>query len=67
MHRAVDTAGALLCPLTAFLVLRAALALLRLPALRRIALCALPLGLATGSDSFACLLLQRRTGCRNAG
>ncbi|MFD5518345.1 MFS transporter [Streptomyces sp. NPDC127066] len=42
--------------------LRAALALLRLPELRGIALCALLLGLATVSDSFVFLLLQRRLG-----
>ncbi|MFJ5228599.1 MFS transporter [Kitasatospora sp. NPDC088391] len=37
-------------------------ALLRLPALRRITLCAALLGLATVSDSFLYLLLQRRLG-----
>lgn len=42
--------------------LRAALALLRRPELRGIALCALLLGLATVSDSFMFLLLQRRLG-----
>ncbi|MEY2246490.1 MFS transporter, partial [Streptomyces sp. BF23-18] len=42
--------------------LRAALALLRRPGLRGIALCALLLGLATVSDSFVFLLLQRRLG-----
>ncbi|WP_406371262.1 MFS transporter [Streptomyces sp. NBC_00647] len=42
--------------------LRAALALLRRPELRRIALCATLLGLATVSDSFVFLLLQRRLG-----
>ncbi|MET8133737.1 MFS transporter [Streptomyces sp. NPDC005251] len=42
--------------------LRAALALLRRPGLRGIALCALLLGLATVSDSFMFLLLQRRLG-----
>jgi MFS family permease len=42
--------------------LRAALALLRRPELRGIALCALLLGLATVSDSFVFLLLQRRLG-----
>jgi len=42
--------------------LRAALALLRLPALRRLTVCALLLGLATVSDSFVYLLLQRRLG-----
>ncbi|MFG2309644.1 MFS transporter [Streptomyces sp. NPDC048566] len=40
--------------------LRAALALLHRPELRRVALCALLLGLATVSDSFVFLLLQRR-------
>ncbi|MGQ4385100.1 MFS transporter [Streptomyces sp. SAS_270] len=40
--------------------LRAALALLHRRDLRRIALCALLLGLATVSDSFVYLLLQRR-------
>jgi MFS family permease len=42
--------------------LRAALALLNRPELRRIALCATLLGLATVSDSFVFLLLQRRLG-----
>ncbi|MER5346278.1 MFS transporter [Streptomyces mirabilis] len=42
--------------------LRAALALLARPDLRRVALCALLLGLATVSDSFVYLLLQRRLG-----
>ncbi|MER5652921.1 MFS transporter [Streptomyces sp. NPDC002131] len=42
--------------------LRAALALLHCPELRRIAACALLLGLATVSDSFVFLLLQRRLG-----
>ncbi|WP_078883999.1 MFS transporter [Streptomyces sp. NRRL S-340] len=42
--------------------LRAALALLRHRDLRRITLCALLLGLATVSDSFVYLLLQRRLG-----
>lgn len=42
--------------------LRAALALLRRRDLRRITLCALLLGLATVSDSFVYLLLQRRLG-----
>ncbi|MFJ9961112.1 MFS transporter [Streptomyces avermitilis] len=42
--------------------LRAALALLRRPALRRLTVCALLLGLATVSDSFIYLLLQRRLG-----
>ncbi|WP_406360478.1 MFS transporter [Streptomyces sp. NBC_00715] len=42
--------------------LRAALALLHRPELRRIAACALLLGLATVSDSFVFLLLQRRLG-----
>ncbi|MEU4166410.1 MFS transporter [Streptomyces sp. NPDC026665] len=42
--------------------LRAALGLLRRPELRGIALCALLLGLATVSDSFVFLLLQRRLG-----
>jgi predicted MFS family arabinose efflux permease len=42
--------------------LRAALALLRHRDLRRITVCALLLGLATVSDSFVYLLLQRRLG-----
>ncbi|NEA47385.1 MFS transporter [Streptomyces sp. SID10815] len=42
--------------------LRAALALLRHQSLRRITICALLLGLATVSDSFVYLLLQRRLG-----
>ncbi|MGW2520972.1 MFS transporter [Streptomyces sp. NPDC001617] len=108
VHRAMDTAGALLGPLVAFLILRAtvdgydavftvsfcvavvgvlvlvlfvpgsssapavekavrptvraALALLRRRDLRRITVCALLLGLATVSDSFVYLLLQRRLG-----
>ncbi|MEV6049499.1 MFS transporter [Streptomyces sp. NPDC052107] len=106
VHRAMDTAGALLGPLVAFLILRAtvdgydavftvsfcvavlgvlvlvlfvpggrggavaderptlrgAVALLRRRGLRRIAVCALLLGLATVSDSFVYLLLQRRLG-----
>ncbi|MFI6661777.1 MFS transporter [Streptomyces sp. NPDC050523] len=108
VHRAMDTAGALLGPLAAFLILRAtvdgydavftvsfcvavlgvlvlvlfvpgsatapavekavrptlraALGLLRRRDLRRITLCALLLGLATVSDSFVYLLLQRRLG-----
>ncbi|MCX4592478.1 MFS transporter [Streptomyces sp. NBC_01549] len=119
VHRAMDTAGALLGPLAAFLILRAtvdgydavftvsfcvavvgvlvlvlfvpngartkaeatgtppeatsgdtaprptlraALALLTRPDLRRVTLCALFLGLATVSDSFVYLLLQRRLG-----
>ncbi|MFI6848560.1 MFS transporter [Kitasatospora sp. NPDC050467] len=118
VHRAMDTAGALLGPLIAFLVLRlaggpmladggerhgydavftvsacvallgvlvlllfvpgrpapaddgpapapglrAGLALLRLPGLRRLALCAVLLGLTTVSDSFLYLLVQRRLG-----
>ncbi|MGW2930359.1 MFS transporter [Streptomyces sp. NPDC001156] len=108
VHRAMDTAGALLGPLAAFLILRAtvdgydavftvsfcvavvgvlvlvlfvpgggrgtepgdairptlraALALLRRRDLRRITVCALVLGLATVSDSFVYLLLQRRLG-----
>ncbi|MFD9793960.1 MFS transporter [Streptomyces sp. NPDC059070] len=107
VHRAMDTAGALLGPLVAFLILRqavdgydavftvsfcvaavgvlvlvlfvparaagperapgapraslkAALALLGEREVRRLALCALLLGLATVSDSFVYLLLQRR-------
>ena len=40
--------------------LRDAFALLRLPALRRLTLCAVLLGLTTVSDSFLYLLLQRR-------
>ncbi|MFJ6845865.1 MFS transporter [Streptomyces griseoluteus] len=108
VHRAMDTAGALLGPLAAFLVLRAtvdgydavftvsfcvavagvlvlvlfvpggaaaptrpsatratlraAFALLRRRDLRRVSVCALLLGLATVSDSFVYLLLQRRLG-----
>ncbi|MFE9603584.1 MFS transporter [Streptomyces hokutonensis] len=119
VHRAMDTAGALLGPLAAFLILRAtvdgydavftvsfcvavvgvlvlvlfvpggrgpdgrgsgtgtrertavepprptlraAFALLARRDLRRITLCALLLGLATVSDSFVYLLLQRRLG-----
>ncbi|MFQ6143969.1 MFS transporter [Streptomyces seoulensis] len=42
--------------------LRAAVALLRHQSLRRITICALLLGLATVSDSFVYLLLQRRLG-----
>ncbi|MET7284853.1 MFS transporter [Streptomyces sp. NPDC005573] len=42
--------------------LRAAVGLLRRRELRRIAVCALLLGLATVSDSFVYLLLQRRLG-----
>ncbi|MET8643338.1 MFS transporter [Streptomyces sp. NPDC004675] len=42
--------------------LRTALALLRRRDLRRITICALLLGLATVSDSFVYLLLQRRLG-----
>ncbi|GHH74617.1 MFS transporter [Streptomyces sulfonofaciens] len=49
-------------PAAARPTLRAALALLRRPEIRRIALCALLLGLATVSDSFVYLLLQRRLG-----
>ncbi|MEV5841603.1 MFS transporter [Streptomyces sp. NPDC051985] len=105
VHRAMDTAGALLGPLAAFLILRAtvdgydavftvsfcvavvgvlvlvlfvpgrrspaadtgtrptlraALGLLAHRDLRRISVCALLLGLATVSDSFVYLLLQRR-------
>ncbi|MEU3528299.1 MFS transporter [Streptomyces sp. NPDC038707] len=106
VHRAMDTAGALLGPLVAFWILRAtvdgydavftvsfcvaalgvlvlvlfvpggrgaaaperrptlraAFALLRRRDLRRITVCALLLGLATVSDSFVYLLLQRRLG-----
>ncbi|MER6466800.1 MFS transporter [Streptomyces sp. NPDC001288] len=107
VHRAMDTAGALLGPLAAFLILRAtvdgydavftvsfcvavtgvlvlvlfvpggrgeaaapaarptlraALALLAHRDLRRLTVCALLLGLATVSDSFVYLLLQRRLG-----
>ncbi|MEV6840099.1 MFS transporter [Streptomyces sp. NPDC051133] len=106
VHRAMDTAGALLGPLAAFLILRAtvdgydavftvsfcvavlgvlvlvlfvpggragavpaerpslrgAVGLLRGRALRRVSVCALLLGLATVSDSFVYLLLQRRLG-----
>jgi MFS family permease len=107
VHRAMDTAGALLGPLVAFVILRqaaegydavftvstcvavagvlvlllfvpghaartdaassaprvslrAALALLRHRDLRRLSICALLLGLATVSDSFVYLVLQRR-------
>ncbi|MEV7521458.1 MFS transporter [Streptomyces sp. NPDC091371] len=42
--------------------LREALALLRLPRLRALALCAALLGLTTVSDAFLYLLLQSRTG-----
>ncbi|WKV71137.1 MFS transporter [Streptomyces sp. PCS3-D2] len=42
--------------------LRDAVALLRLPRLRALALCAVLLGLTTVSDAFVYLLLQRRTG-----
>lgn len=110
IHRAMDTTGALLGPLAAFLILhfaadgydavftvsfcvaalgvlvlvlfvpssrpekpaprtasnpaslRAAVGLLRSRDVRRLALCALLLGLATVSDSFVYLLLQRRLG-----
>ncbi|MBV2353665.1 MFS transporter [Streptomyces sp. J2-1] len=107
VHRAMDTAGALMGPLAAFLILRAtvdgydavftvsfcvavlgvlvlvlfvpggkgdrqlpserptlaaALGLLRGREVRRVAVCALLLGLATVSDSFVFLLLQRRLG-----
>ncbi|MER6533267.1 MFS transporter [Streptomyces sp900105755] len=114
VHRAMDTAGALLGPLAAFLVLRAtvdgydavftvsfcvavlgvlilvlfvpgggrteaagvpaarptlraALDLLSHRDLRRITVCALLLGLATVSDSFVYLLLQRRFGVPDRG
>ncbi|WP_431681029.1 MFS transporter [Kitasatospora sp. KL5] len=104
VHRAMDTTGALLGPLVAFALLRAAadgydavfavsacvaaigvlvlllfvpgrsgepadgprpglrdsLALLKVPALRRLTLAAVLLGLTTVSDSFLYLLLQRR-------
>jgi len=104
VHRAMDTAGALLGPLVAFVILRqaadgydavftvstcvavtgvlvlllfvpgrrdttpagprvslrAALALLERRDLRRLTVCALLLGLATVSDSFVYLVLQRR-------
>ncbi|MFJ3301925.1 MFS transporter [Streptomyces sp. NPDC086549] len=49
-------------PPTARPTVRAALALLRRRDLRRITVCALLLGLATVSDSFVYLLLQRRLG-----
>ncbi|MER6628989.1 MFS transporter [Streptomyces sp. NPDC000987] len=106
VHRAMDTAGALLGPLAAFWILRAtvdgydavftvsfcvaavgvlvlvlfvpggsrsgavskrptlraAVGLLRRRELRRLTVCAVLLGLATVSDSFVYLLLQRRTG-----
>jgi predicted MFS family arabinose efflux permease len=106
VHRAMDTAGALMGPLMAFLILRqaadgydavftvstcvavtgvlvlllfvpsrvstpasvervslrAAFRLLGRRDLRRIAICALLLGLATVSDSFVYLILQRRFG-----
>ncbi|MEV5613025.1 MFS transporter [Streptomyces sp. NPDC052225] len=102
VHRAMDTAGALLGPLAAFLILRrtvdgydavftvsfcvAALGVLVLvlfvprgarptttppparrhgrpsPALLRITLCATLLGLATVSDAFVYLILQRQLG-----
>ncbi|MFI1563270.1 MFS transporter [Streptomyces sp. NPDC020490] len=106
VHRAMDTAGALLGPLAAFWILRAtvdgydavftvsfcvaavgvlvlvlfvpggarsgqvserptlraAVGLLRRRELRRLTMCAVLLGLATVSDSFVYLLLQRRTG-----
>ncbi|MFC9331879.1 MFS transporter, partial [Kitasatospora sp. NPDC057015] len=42
--------------------LRAGIALLRLPELRRLTICAVLLGLTTVSDSFLFLLLQRRLG-----
>ncbi|KOV36755.1 MFS transporter, partial [Streptomyces sp. H036] len=42
--------------------LRDAVALLRLPRLRALAICAVLLGLTTVSDAFVYLLLQRRTG-----
>ncbi|GAA3888883.1 MFS transporter [Streptomyces lacrimifluminis] len=114
VHRAMDTTGAMLGPLAAFFILRAAtdgydavfgvsacvavlgvlvlvlfvpgrrqlpqpdeagtaatqppirfreaLALLRLPRLRALAVCAALLGLTTVSDAFVYLLLQRRAG-----
>ncbi|NEC88794.1 MFS transporter [Streptomyces sp. SID12501] len=114
VHRAMDTTGAMLGPLAAFFILRAAtdgydavfgvsacvavlgvlvlvlfvpgrrqgarpdeaaatdakppvrvreaLALLRLPRLRALAICAALLGLTTVSDAFVYLLLQRRAG-----
>jgi MFS family permease len=110
VHRAMDTGGALLGPLVAFLVLgaatdgydavftvsfcvavlgvlvlllfvpggrprveqggsdappvtvRSAVALLRLPDLRRLTVCATLLGLTTVSDAFVYLLLQHRLG-----
>ncbi|MCX5210236.1 MFS transporter [Kitasatospora sp. NBC_00240] len=49
-------------PATAPASLRDAFALLRLPALRRLTLCAVLLGLTTVSDSFLYLLLQRGLG-----
>ncbi|MDH6114671.1 MFS family permease [Kitasatospora sp. MAP12-15] len=42
--------------------LRQTLALIRVPALRRLTLCAVLLGLSTVSDAFVYLLIQRRTG-----
>jgi MFS family permease len=57
-----DEPAAPAAPATPRPTLRAALALLPRPELRGIALCALLLGLATVSDSFVFLLLQRRLG-----
>lgn len=115
VHRAMDTTGALLGPLVAFLILRqaadgydavftvsfcvamvgvlvlllfvpsrareaaapadgaerpslrAAVALLGRRELRGLALCAVALGLATVSDSFVYLMLQRLLACPTAG
>ncbi|WP_405704679.1 MFS transporter [Streptomyces sp. NBC_00069] len=51
-------------PKPAAVNLREAVALLRLPRLRALALCATLLGLTTVSDAFLYLLLQDRTGIR---
>ncbi|MEV6732533.1 MFS transporter [Streptomyces sp. NPDC051364] len=51
-------------PKPAAVNLREAVALLRLPRLRALALCAALLGLTTVSDAFLYLLLQDRTGIR---
>ncbi|MGW5324482.1 MFS transporter [Streptomyces sp. NPDC004014] len=59
---ATDTAPASASPSAERPTVRAALGLLRRRGLRRVAVCALLLGLATVSDSFVYLLLQRRLG-----